>query len=42
MQKEKPFNKLKNKSIFWSYSKDITFKEVGDKFFEKLNAYGRR
>jgi len=41
MQKEELFNKLKNKGIFWSYSKDITLKEVGDKLFlEYLLKYG--
>ena len=41
MTKEKLFNKLKNKGIFWSYSKEITYEEAGDKLFlEYLLKYG--
>jgi len=27
MQKEKLFNKLKQKGIFWSYSKELTYEK---------------
>jgi len=27
------FNKLRDKGIFWSYSKDISYKEAGDNLF---------
>ncbi len=41
MTKQKLFNKLKNKGIFWSYSKDLTLKQAGDKLFlEYLLKYG--
>jgi len=41
MTKEKLFNKLKNKGIFWSYSKEITYEQAGDKLFlEYLLKYG--
>jgi len=41
MTKEKLFNKLKDKGIFWSYSKEITYEEAGDKLFlEYLLKYG--
>jgi len=41
MQKQKLFNKLKNKGIFWSYSKELTYKKVGDRLFlEYLLKYG--
>ncbi len=41
MTKERLFNKLKDKGIFWSYSKDITLKKAGDKLFlEYLLKYG--
>jgi len=41
MQKQKLFNKLKNKGIFWSYSKDLTYEQAGDKLFvEYLLKYG--
>lgn len=41
MQKEKLFNKLKNKGIFWSYSKALTYEKAGDKLFlEYLLKYG--
>jgi len=41
MQKQKLFNKLKNKGIFWSYSKELTFEKAGDKLFlEYLLKYG--
>jgi len=33
MTKEKLFNKLKNKGIFWSYSQDLTYEKAGDKLF---------
>jgi len=31
MTKQQLFNKLKSKGIFWSYSKDITLEDIGDK-----------
>ena len=35
------FNKLKDKGIFWSYAKDISYEKVGDKIFlEYLLKYG--
>jgi len=41
MKKEELFNKLKNKGIFWSYSKDLTYEEAGDELFlEYLLKYG--
>ena len=41
MTKEKLFNKLRDKGIFWSYSKNISYKEAGDKLFlEYLLKYG--
>ena len=41
MQKQKLFNKLKTKGIFWSFAKDITLEQVGDKIFlEYLLKYG--
>ena len=41
MQKEELFNKLKNKGIFWSYSKNLTYEEAGDELFlEYLLKYG--
>jgi len=41
MQKEKLFNKLKQKGIFWSYSKELTYEKAGDKLFiEYLLKYG--
>ena len=41
MQKEKLFNKLKNKGIFWSYSKELNYEKAGDKLFlEYLLKYG--
>ena len=41
MTKQQLFNKLKNKGIFWSYSKEITYKKAGDKLFlEYLLKYG--
>jgi len=41
MTKETLFNKLRDKGIFWSYSKDISYQEVGDKLFlEYLLKYG--
>jgi hypothetical protein len=40
-QKVKLFNKLQDKGIFWSYSKDIKYEEAGDKLFiEYLLKYG--
>jgi hypothetical protein len=27
------FNKLRDKGIFWSYSKSITYEEAGDSLF---------
>ncbi len=40
-KKEKLFNKLKDKGIFWSYSKDITLEKIGDELFlEYLLKYG--
>ena len=39
--KEKLFEKLKNKGIFWSYSKDLTYEKAGDRLFlEYLLKYG--
>jgi len=41
MTKEKLFNKLKNKGIFWPYSQDLTYEKAGDKLFlEYLLKYG--
>ncbi len=41
MTKEKLFNKLKNKGIFWSYSQDLTYEKAGDRLFlEYLLKYG--
>ncbi len=41
MQKQELFNKLKNKGIFWSFAKDITLEQIGDKIFlEYLLKYG--
>ena len=41
ISREKLFNKLRDKGIFWSYSKDITYKEAGDALFiEYLLKYG--
>ncbi len=41
MTKQKLFNKLKNKGIFWSYSKDLSYEKAGDKLFlEYLLKYG--
>ena len=41
MQKEELFNKLQDKGIFWSYSKELTYKKAGDKLFlEYLLKYG--
>ena len=41
MHKAELFNKLKNKGIFWSYSKDLTYEKAGDKLFlEYLLKYG--
>jgi len=35
------FNKLRDKGIFWSYSKSITYEEAGDSLFlEYLLKYG--
>ena len=35
------FNKLRDKGIFWSYSKDITYDKAGDNLFiEYLLKYG--
>ncbi len=40
-QKQKLFTKLRDKGIFWSYSKDMTLKEAGDSLFlEYLLKYG--
>ncbi|PLY15528.1 MAG: hypothetical protein C0628_02425 [Sulfurimonas sp.] len=40
-QKVKLFQKLRDKGVFWSYSKDITYEEVGSKLFvEYLLKYG--
>lgn len=33
MSKLELFAKLKNKGIFWSYSRDITLEEIGNKIF---------
>ncbi len=41
MTKQKLFNNLKNRGIFWSYSKDITLEDIGDKIFlEYVLKYG--
>jgi len=41
MTKENLFNKLRDKGIFWSYSKEISYEEAGDKLFlEYLLKYG--
>ena len=41
MTKQKLFNKLKNKGIFWSYSQDLTYEKAGDRLFlEYLLKYG--
>jgi len=41
MQKEELFDKLKNKGIFWSYSKELSYEKAGDKLFlEYLLKYG--
>jgi len=41
MIKQKLFNKLKNKGIFWSYAKELTYEKAGDKLFlEYLLKYG--
>jgi len=41
MTKQQLFNKLKNKGIFWSYSKELSYEEAGDKLFlEYLLKYG--
>ncbi len=41
MTKEELFNKLKNKGIFWSYSKELSYEKAGDKLFlEYLLKYG--
>jgi len=41
MQKEELFNKLQDKGVFWSYSKELTYKRAGDKLFlEYLLKYG--
>jgi len=41
MTKETLFNKLRDKGILWSYSKDISYQEAGDKLFlEYLLKYG--
>ena len=41
LEKSLLFNKLRDKGIFWSYSKDITYKEAGDRLFlEYLLKYG--
>jgi uncharacterized protein YerC len=40
-QKVKLFNKLRDKGIFWSYKKDVTYDEVGAELFsEYLLKYG--
>ena len=41
MTKQKLFNKLKNKGIFWSYTKELSYEKAGDKLFlEYLLKYG--
>lgn len=41
MTKAKLFNKLKDKGIFWSYFKELTYEEAGDRLFlEYLLKYG--
>jgi REP element-mobilizing transposase RayT/transcriptional regulator len=40
-EKDKLFKKLRDKGIFWSYSKTMTYEEVGNKLFiEYLYKYG--
>ena len=40
-QKAALFNKLRDKGIFWSYSKDITYEEAGENLLiEYLYKYG--
>lgn len=40
-QKSKLFMTLKNRGVFWSYSKDITYKDAGESLFiEHLLKYG--
>jgi len=41
MTKEELFNRLRDRGIFWSYSKDITYEKAGDGLFlEYLLKYG--
>ncbi len=41
MTKQELFDKLKAKGIFWSYSKELSYEEAGDKLFlEYLMKYG--
>ncbi len=41
MTRQQLFINLKNRGIFWSYSKDITLEKIGDKLFlEYLLKYG--
>ena len=41
MGKEELFEKLKNRGLFWSYDKSITYEDIGDRLFvEHLLKYG--
>jgi hypothetical protein len=41
MTKQQLFKKLRDKGIFWSYSKDISYEKAGDRLFlEYLLKYG--
>jgi len=41
MNRQQLFTNLKQKGIFWSYSKDITLNDIGDKIFiEYILKYG--
>jgi len=41
LHKEQLFNKLRDKGIFWSYTKDISYEKAGDNLFlEYLLKYG--
>jgi len=42
MTKETLFNKLRDKGIFWSYSKDISYQEAGDKLLFNLGTSKRK
>jgi len=41
MTRERLFDKLKAKGVFWSYAKDISYEEAGERLFlEYLLKYG--